>query len=252
MAVLALPMQLLGRVGEAAKLLEQGVRRARESKHLFSLGFALTGSGGRIRLLLREPEIARVQAEEAIALCEENGFANWLHWGHFHHGWALAELGQPDEGITEMEQGIAGFRRIGGVPFQQYAAALLAHTYARTGRTEEGLTLLNEALEHSERAGEIVDQSEMLRLKAEVLLMSDRAATAEAENSFRSALEIARAQEAKWWELRTSVSLARLLLQTDRRNEARSMLAEIYNWFTEGFDLPDLKEAKALLEELTG
>jgi len=90
----------------------------------------------------------------------------------------------------------------------------------------------------------------MLRLRGEVLLMHDHSATAAAENSFRSALEIAQAQEARWWELRTSVSLARLLRETGRRDEARSMLAKIYNWFTEGFDLPDLKEAKALLEEL--
>jgi predicted ATPase len=107
-------------------------------------------------------------------------------------------------------------------------------------------------LTHVEHSGEQVDYAEMLRLRGEVLLMRDRSATAEAGNSFRAALEIARAQEAKWWELRTSVSLARLLRETDRRNEARSMLAEIYKWFTEGFDLPDLKEAKALLEELTG
>ena len=249
--LLALPMQLLGRASEAAKLVEEGTRRARESKHLFSLGFVLAAIGGRVRLLRREPESAMMQAEEAIALCEENGFAGtWLHWGHFYHGWASAELGQSDQGITEMEKGIAGSRRIGGVPFRQYAVALLAHAYARIGRIEEGLTLLNEALEHIERSGEKVDQSEMLRLKAEVLLMRDRAATAEAEHCLRAALEVARRQEARWWELRATTSLARLLAQQSRREEARTMLAEIYNWFTDGFELPDLKEAKALLDEL--
>jgi predicted ATPase len=244
-------MQLLGRVSAAAKLVEEGMRRARESKHLFSLGFALTASGGRIRLLRREPEIAMMQAEEAIALCEENGFANFLYWGHFYRGWALAELGQADQGITEMEKGIAGFRQIGGAPFLQYAAALLAHAYARTGRIEEALTLLNEALQHSERTGEIVDQSEMLRLKAEVLLIRDSAATAEAENCFSAALQVARQQETKWWELRSAMSLARLLANQGRRDEARTILAQIYGWFTEGFDTADLKDAKALLHELS-
>jgi predicted ATPase len=82
--------------------------------------------------------------------------------------------------------------------------------------------------------------------------MRDGAAIIEAESCFRAALEVARAQEAKWWELRTSVSLARLLRDTDRPDEARTMLGEIYNWFTEGFDTADLKEAKALLDELAG
>jgi predicted ATPase len=250
--LLALPMQLLGRVSEAAKLVEEGARRARESKHLYSLGFVLAALGGRTRLLRREPEIAMMQTEEAIALCEENGFAaTWLHWGHFYRGWALAELGQPDQGIAEMEKGVAGSRRIGGVPFRQYAVALLAHTYARTGRAEEGLTLLNEALERIEHTGEKVDQSEMLRLKAEVLLMRDSAATAEAEHCLRAALQVAHQQEAKWWELRTTVSLARLLRNINRRDEASAMLAEIYGWFTEGFDTADLKDAKALLDELS-
>ena len=77
------------------------------------------------------------------------------------------------------------------------------------------------------------------------------APTSDAEACFRAAVEVARAQEARWWELRTSVSLARLLRDTNRLDEARTMLGEIYNWFTEGFDLPDLKEAKALLDELS-
>ena len=151
-----------------------------------------------------------------------------------------------------MERGIAGCQELGGVPRLQYLIALRAEANARIGRVEEALTTLNKTLAHVEHSGEQVDYAEMLRLRGEALLMRDRSATAEAENSFRSALEIARAQEAKWWELRTSVSLARLLRETDRRHEAGSMLAEIYNWFTEGFDLPDLKEAKALLDELAG
>ena len=168
-------MMLLGQVDVAAKLDEEGVRRAREAKHLFSLSFALTvAASGRVRLFRREAEIVRMQAEEAITLSEEHGFEAWLYRGQFNRGWALAELGQLHQGIAEMERGIAGSRRLGGSPFQQHAAALLAHAYARTGRIEEGLTLLNEALENSERTGEKVDQAEMLRLKAEVLLMRDR------------------------------------------------------------------------------
>jgi len=239
---------LLGWPDEALKSAEQGLRDARDSRHLFSLSAILTGSGSIFRRYRREPESALVQAEEATALSEENGFSNWLNWGQFTHGWALAELGQPAQGIAEMEAGVAGFR--GGQPFQQYAIALLAQAYARTGRTDQALTMLSEALAHIERTGERVDHAEILRLKGEVLLMHDRPAAVEAESCFRAALEIARAQEAKWWELRTTVSLARLLRDTNRRNEARTLLRDIYGWFAEGFDTRDLREAKLLLDEL--
>jgi predicted ATPase len=191
-----------------------------------------------------------VQAEEAISLSEENGFSTWLNWGQFTHGWALAELGQPAQGIAEMEAAVAGFRHRGWQHIQQYRIALLAQAYGRVGRTDEALTMLAEALACIERAGQMVDQAEMLRLKGEVLLMHDRSAAAEAENCFRAGRAVAQAQEAKWWELRTTVSLARLLRDTNRRDEARIILAEIYNWFSEGFELLDLQEAKSLLDEL--
>ena len=109
--------------------------------------------------------------------------------------------------------------------------------------------MLDETLESTQRAGAKVDHAEMLRLKGEMLLM--RGQSAQAEACFRGSLEVARVQEAKLWELRTSVSLARLLRDAGRREEARTILAEIYNWFTEGFDTADLKEAKALLDELS-
>jgi predicted ATPase len=249
---LALAFHLLGRVGEAVKLAEQGLRHARESKHLFSLGHALTLAGGQLPHYRRESEIVRARAEETIALSEEYGFATWLAWGRFHHGWALAELGQPEQGVAEMEAGIAGFRRSGGVPRLQYTIALLAQGYSRMGRTEDALGILNEALAHIERSGEKVGQAEMLRIKGEMLLMRDDRYMAEAERCFRVALEVARAQEATWWELRATVSLARLLAKQGRRDEPRAMLAKIYNWFTEGFDTADLKDARALLDELEG
>ncbi|MBV8054395.1 MAG: hypothetical protein JO071_04055 [Deltaproteobacteria bacterium] len=244
-------LQLLGWPDKALKSAEQGLRFARDSRHLFSLALALTAPGGTFRSYRREPEIALVQAKEGIALSQEDGFSDWLNWGRFFHGWASAELGQPEQGIAEMEAADAGFRQNGGQPFQQYRIALIAQAYARTGRTDEALTMLNEALAQIERTGERVDHAEMLRLKGEVLLMHDRSAAVEAENCFRAGLAVARAQEAKWWELRIATSLARLLRDTSRRDEARTILAEIYNWFSEGFDLPDLKEAKSLLEELS-
>jgi tetratricopeptide (TPR) repeat protein len=248
---LSLALQSLGRASEAAKAAEEGLRHARESRHLFSLGYALAIGGAQLSLERRQPDIARAHCEETIALSEESGFAEWLPWGRFIHGWALFELGQVSQGLAEMDAGIAGFQRLGGVPRLQYLIAVRAEAIARIGRVDEALTMLDEALAHIERSGDNAEHAEMLRLKGEILLMHDRSETAEAEKCFREALLIAQAQEAKWWELRATVSFARLLHDANRRDEARRILAEIYNWFTEGFDLPDLQEARALLDKLS-
>lgn len=239
-----------GRISDALKAAEWAPRHARESHHLFSLGFVLAIVEGWFRLLRREPDVALVRAEEAIALSEENGFVNWLHWGRFHRGRALVETGNFEQGIAEMEEATGSFRRSGGNVSLPYTQALLAQAYARIGEFEKALAMLDESLRHIQRTGEKRDEAEILRLKGEALLMRDTGAIVQAEKCFRQALEVARAQENKWWELRTSVALARLLHETNRRGEARTILAAIYNWFTEGFNLPDLKEAKALLDDL--
>jgi len=246
--ILALVMQLLGQVGEASKLAEAGLRDARESGHLLTLGCALS-FGGQICCIRREPKTALLYVQEGLALSQENGFKDWLNWARVHHGWALAELGQLEQGVAEMMDGIAALQ--GGAWHAQHLSALLAQSYARMGRPDKALTILNQALRLTEHTGELIAHAEFLRLKGEVAVMQNAAATTEAEHCFRLALDVARAQEAKWWELRTSVSLARLLRDTSRCDEARTMLGEIYDWFTEGFDTADLKDAKALLDELS-
>jgi predicted ATPase len=216
-----------------------------------ALGYALVIAGCNFARERRQADLARAYSEEGIAVSEEHGFAEWLLRGRFIRGWALTELGQTTEGLSEMEAGIAGFERQGGVPGLQYLIALRAERLARNRRWAEAVPLLNNSLAHIRKSGERLYHAEILRLKGEVLLMRDADATAKAESCFREALEVARAQEAKWWELRATVSLARLLRDTNRPDEARTMLREIYNWFTDGFDLPDLKEAKAVLDELS-
>jgi predicted ATPase len=241
---------LLGRVDEAAALAEEGLRRARQSGHLFSLGHALTTGVGRTMPLRREPERMLVHADEQIALTTEHGLFEWLNWGRLARGQALSDLGRLKEAVPEMESGLAAFRQSGGAPMLPFADALLALGYARLGRIDEAMTALNEVLTRVQRTGEKCYLAEILRLKGDVTLMGDGSATAQAERCFRQSLEVARAQAARWWELRSTVSLARLLRDTNRRDEACAILAEIYNWFTEGFDTADLKDAKALLEEL--
>jgi len=233
---------LLGRIDQAVKSAEEALRQARESKHLFSLGLALVMAAS-IHRYRRDPEAVLPLAKEAIALSEDTGFSEWLHFGQFWHGWSIVQLGQPVQGIVEMETANAVLDR-------QLTTVMLARSYAKVSRIEEALALLNEALVKIKDTGTKFQEPEILRLKGEVLLMHDSGATEQAEVCFRLALEEARAQEAKWWELRTSVSLARLLRDINRRDEARTMLTGIYNWFTQGFDTADLKDAKALLDEL--
>jgi predicted ATPase len=241
----------LGRVGEADRLIEEGVRQARDSRHLFSIGHALP-----IRAMVanqrREPEVAPEYAQESVTLCGENGFALWLFLGRLSRGWAVSEMGQIEQGIADMEAGRAHAARMAGVPGQPGLLAELAKAYGRIGQTAKALAMLEQALAHCERTGEKRDLAELLRIKGEMLLVRDSGAIVPAESCFRAALDVARAQEAKWWQLRAAVSLSRLLRDSDRHDEARTMLAEIYNWFTEGFELPDLKEAKELLDELNG
>jgi predicted ATPase len=127
---------------------------------------------------------------------------------------------------------------------------MLAQAYLRVGSADRAVSTLDEALSRSELAGMHLYGASLHRLKGEAILMRDSSMTAQAEECFRKGIEIARSQSTKSWELRATTSLARLLRDTNRRDEARAMLAEIYNWFTEGFDTADLKHAKALLEEL--
>ena len=247
---LAPTLLLLGRLGEAARMADEGLRRARESNHMFTLNYALIMRGVLCRDR-RETDAARIWSEQAIALAEEYGFPWWLEFARRVHGWALTELGQLETGMAELASAITE-SELHGFENRQTERAQLAYCYARIHRTGEALSLLNDVLAEIERTGEKMHQAEILRLKGEVLLMHDSTSVAEAEACYRAALDVARAQEAKWWELRASVSLARLLGKNDRREEARALLAEIYDWFTEGFDTTDLKDAKALLDELSG
>ena len=248
---MACALQLLGRGGESVPLLQEGLRHAREAQDPFNLGLAFAVLGW-FHQYRREPAMVRTHAEEAVALADERGFPEWMAWGKFHRGWAIAELGEVDKGVAEMEEGIAGFDRLGGVPRKQFTVAMLAQGYQRLGRLDEALAIFDQALVHVEHSGEMVDTAEILRLKGELLLARDGLPAPEAERCFRAAIELARAQQARWWELRATVGLARLLSKQGHRDEARAMLADIYGWFTEGFDTPDLKDAKALLNDLGG
>src|SRR5205823_5922441 len=155
------------------------------------------------------------------------------------------------EGIMQITQGLMTYRAMGAEVLRPYFLALLAEAHGTMGQPEIGLTVLTEALTLMDTTGERWYESELYRLKGELLLQQNSANQAEAETCFQQAITVARNQQAKSFELRAATSLARLWQLQGKRQEAHDLLAPVYGWFTEGFDTLDLKDAKALLEELT-
>jgi len=151
-----------------------------------------------------------------------------------------------------MQHHLSEFRATGSETVTEYFIALIATALGRAQQFDEGLSTIEQAFPVIEKSDERCYEAEVHRLKGELLLAKDASNATQAEECLRTAIDIARHQMAKSWELRATTSLARLLRDTNRRDEGRTMLAEIYNWFTEGFDTADLKDAKALLEELRG
>jgi len=161
-------------------------------------------------------------------------------------GWVEVKNGDVPAGIALLRSGIAAYRSTGAEVYIPHYVVLLAKAYEIAAQIDEAVSLLDDALQTIERTGERWFAAELYRHKGELLLRQGHAEAA--EQLYRTALGIAREQEAKLWELRAAMSLARL--RQRRPAEACDLLAPVYDWFTEGFDTPDLKEAKALLDEL--
>jgi class 3 adenylate cyclase/predicted ATPase len=241
---LGYPAQAMMRIREALTL-------AQESSHPYSLAMAWCFAA-ELHRLRREWPAAQRAAEATITLATEREFPFWLAQGMCIRGWLLAEQGQGEEGIIQMHQGLAIFQATGAELGRSHYLALPAKAYGQAGQAEEGLRLLTEALEGLDKSGEHSSEAEFHRLKGELLLVLSAARQAEAETCLRQAIDVARHQQAKSWELRATVSLSRLWQRQGRHHAAQQLLAETYNWFTEGFDTADLQEAQALLAELSG
>jgi tetratricopeptide (TPR) repeat protein len=188
-------------------------------------------------------------AEEAMARTEKMGLASFSAGATTWHGAALIAQGRYEEGIAGMHRGISAWRAAGGTP-RTWEFSLLASGLGRIGRSQEGLQVVEEGFASAAKTGEQLGSPWLHRVKGELLLVPNPLEVSEAERCFRTAIEIARQQSARSPELRATTSLARVLAKRGRRDEAHTMLAGIYGWFTEGFDTADLKDAKALLEEL--
>jgi predicted ATPase len=249
----------LGYPDRTLKTMGEALSQAREVAHPFSLAFALDHAAW-LHQYRREPAETQERAEEDIRFSGEQGFPFFLAQGTIMRGWALAEQGQNAEGIAQIRQGLAAHEATGALLIRPYWVSLLAQAYRRGGRADDALRVMDEALAMTH--GQSVWKAELHRLRGDLLLDAQAApvdshavtetghSTDEAESCFRHAIDIARRQQTKILELRAGTSLARLWGRQGKRLEARDLLAPIYNWFTEGFDAPDLKDAKALLHEL--
>jgi predicted ATPase len=242
---------LLGYPEQALTKMREALTLASELSHAFSLAFALNYTS-MLYGWRREVQCAKERAETAITLANEHGFIHHLNLGMIRRGWALAMQGVVAEGIRQLHQGLATLRDTGTALPLSHHLALLVEAYRQGGQVEAGLHTLAEALVHVDNTGERCYEAELHRLKGECLMAQTgrQCKEREAEECFRRALDVARRQQAKSLELRAAISLGRLWQQQGRRAEAHQTLAEIYNWFTEGFETADLQEAKALLDAL--
>jgi predicted ATPase len=241
----AITLWHLGYSDQALQRSRETLTLAHQRSHSFSLAQALNYAA-LLHQYRREVGAARTHAETALELSHAQGFTQRLAVGMIHRGWALAMQGQGDEGIAEIRRGISAWQATGAEIALPYYLSMLTEALGKSGRTEEGLPVLTEALAWVDKHGERYYEAELYRLKGELLRHAE-----EAEVCFRQALAVACRQQAKSWELRAATSLARLWQQQGKRAEAHHLLAPIYGWFTEGFDTADLQEGKALLEALT-
>jgi predicted ATPase len=244
---------MLGYPDQALQRSREALNRARELSHPYSLAFALVHAAI-FHQCRRDGQTTQHLAEEAVALCSEHGFSTFLGMSTALRGWALVEQGQ-GEGITQLYQGLAIYQAAQTGVLVPYCLALLAEVHLKLGQIDEGLTTLNEAMALVENTDGRLWEAQLYRLKGELLLKKQVGSKQQDDalspaDCFVRAMEIARQQAARILELRATMSLCRLWQHQGNVVEARQMLAEIYGWFTEGFDTVDLIEARALLEEL--
>jgi predicted ATPase/class 3 adenylate cyclase len=239
----------LGYPDQALKRLNEALALAQALSHPQSLAWAAIFVGV-LRQYRREARAAQEAAEGAIALSAEHGFPDFLARATTLRGWAMAEQGHHEKGIAQIQEGLAASRATGSGLWRPHFLCLLAEACMEMGRLDEALSALTEALAAADEHENRFCEAETHRLKGELLLRRDDSNAVESQRCFERAIEIARGQSGKSLELRATMSLARLLTRQGHRDEARTMLAEIYGWFTEGFDTADLRDAKALLDEL--
>ena len=217
--------------------------------HAYTLAYTLLFAA--IHAVLSR-DVQRVErlANESATISKEHGFRLWLANSDVQVGWAAAHQGQAVDGIDRMRRGIAAATATGARLWEPFHLGLVAEALALDGKVDQGLAELDQAIARSTESGERWADAELHRLHGDFVCRLSRRDPDGAESSFRAALSIAREQGTKGFELRAATNLARLWRDQGKPAEARDLLAPVYGWFTEGFDTPDLKDAKALLDQL--
>jgi predicted ATPase len=246
-AVLGIVLFCLGYPEQALAQSDAAIAEARRLAHPPSLASSLA-FGTTVLSLLRDNAALDERAGQLVAIATELGFPLWGVAGTSHRGLVMVQNGDVAEGISLLRSSSTAYRAGGAEAWLPYLLALLARACEIAGQIEEVLALLDDALRIVERTGVRWFAAELNRQKGQALL--EQGLSQAAEELYRKALSIAQEQGAKLWELRAASSLARLWRDRGRPAEARDLLAPVYGWFTEGFHTPDLKEAKALVDEL--
>jgi predicted ATPase len=239
----------LGYADQARTICNEMLTLAQELSHPLSLVYALS-TAALIHTCLREGRTAHHLAEAAYTLATEHGFPYWVASAMIRQGEALVIQGQSQEGIVLIERGITARWATGSKLATSSQGVRLAEAYGKAGQVHKGLSALGEVLAWIDKTGERLCEAELHRLKGALLLQQSSDNQAETETCFHKAIAIAQSQSAKSWELRAATSLAKLWQSQGKRQEAYDLLAPVYGWFTEGFDTADLKDARALLDEL--
>ena len=234
---------------QSARAADRALEYSRLFGHAYTLAYALWHIGMQA-IFSRHVKEAGAYADEYVALANEHGFPLWAAYGLVIQGWVAAHNGDTIAGTERIREGLTLAEATGSRNFDPGHLGLLAEALALAGKVDEGLSVLDQALANSAASGQKATDAELHRLRGELVRRLPRPDPAQAEASFGSALAIAREQSTRGYELRAATSLARLWREQGRRGEARDLLAPLYGWFTEGFDTQDLKEAKALLDEL--
>jgi predicted ATPase len=237
----------LGFPDQAMAQSNMAIAKAQRLGHPQSLAVNLAVSA-RLLSLVGDNATLGERVDQLVAVTTEHGFPYWCAQGAIYRGWFQVNNGEVTEGISLLRSGLAAYRATGAEAWMPHYLALLARACERGGQIEEACSLLDDALLISTRTGECWFAAELNRHKGELLLRQGKSAVA--EELYVIALKIAREQDARLWELRAAASLARLRRDQGRHRDARELLVPIYGWFTEGFGTSDLREAKALLDEL--
>ena len=241
----------LGRPDRALDRIQESLTLARELSEPHGLAHALFFAT-MLHHLRRDNWIAQHYAQATMTVSREHGLVLYLAMATVVHGWTVMEQGREQEAIVQLREGVAALDETGTSLVRPHFLGLLAQGLAKVRQYEEALSLVEEATAMVSSNGERYYEAELYRLKGELLLtQADPKDIASAEQCLKKSIQVAESQNAKSWQLRTAISLARLYQSQDRTSDARNVLAPAYDWFTEGFDTSDLRDAKTLLEQLS-